>query len=72
MYLSMKSFMDGGHQPNDIILRSTNVNQDGRSSSLTAPNGPSQQSVIKGALEKAVTVPQVLLQKVLLHHALKG
>ena len=28
-----------------VILRSTYVNQDGRSSSLTAPNGPSQQQV---------------------------
>jgi acyl transferase domain-containing protein len=28
-----------------VVLRSTYVNQDGRSSSLTAPNGPSQQQV---------------------------
>lgn len=28
-----------------VLIRSTFVNQDGRSSSLTAPNGPSQQRV---------------------------
>ena len=28
-----------------VMLQSTYVNQDGRSSSLTAPNGPSQQQV---------------------------
>ena len=28
-----------------VVVRSTYVNQDGRSSSLTAPNGPSQQQV---------------------------
>jgi len=28
-----------------VVIRSTYVNQDGRSSSLTAPNGPSQQQV---------------------------
>ena len=33
-----------------LLLPSTEVNQDGRSSSLTAPNGPAQQSVIHGAL----------------------
>ena len=36
-----------------LLLRSTFVNQDGRSSSLTAPNGPSQQAVIRGAIQKA-------------------
>jgi acyl transferase domain-containing protein len=32
-------------------LRSSAVNQDGRSSSLTAPNGPSQQRVIRSTLQ---------------------
>lgn len=44
-----------------IILKATNVNQDGRSSSLTAPNGPSQQRVILGALDIAQLSPQVCL-----------
>ena len=35
----------GNDTTTDIMLRSTYVNQDGRSSSLTAPNGPSQQQV---------------------------
>jgi len=34
------------------VLRSTYVNQDGRSSSLTAPNGPSQQQVGTPSLEQ--------------------
>lgn len=40
-----------------VYLRSTFVNQDGRSSSLTAPNGPSQQAVIQGALKVAALQP---------------
>lgn len=40
------------------VLRSTFVNQDGRSSSLTAPNGPAQQAVIRGALAAADLQPQ--------------
>lgn len=35
----------GNNTTTDVMLRSTYVNQDGRSSSLTAPNGPSQQQV---------------------------
>jgi acyl transferase domain-containing protein len=38
----------GGQGPDDFsgaVLRSSYVNQDGRSSSLTAPHGPSQQQV---------------------------
>jgi acyl transferase domain-containing protein len=38
----------GGQQAdsyNGAVLRTSYVNQDGRSSSLTAPNGPSQQQV---------------------------
>jgi acyl transferase domain-containing protein/surfactin synthase thioesterase subunit/acyl carrier protein/NAD(P)-dependent dehydrogenase (short-subunit alcohol dehydrogenase family) len=35
-----------------ILLNSSAVNQDGRSSSLTAPNGPAQQAVIRSALIK--------------------
>ena len=35
------------------IVRSTAVNQDGKSSSLTAPNGPSQQSLIASCLATA-------------------
>ena len=42
-----------------VYIRSTFVNQDGRSSSLTAPNGPSQQGVIRGALAAAAASPQV-------------
>ncbi|KAK9837058.1 hypothetical protein WJX84_003543 [Apatococcus fuscideae] len=41
-----------------VYIRSTFVNQDGRSSSLTAPNGPSQQGVIRGALAAAAASPQ--------------
>ena len=51
MLLTSQSGGGGGpstaaRQPNGVVvLRSTYVNQDGRSSSLTAPNGPSQQQV---------------------------
>ena len=33
------------------LVRSTVVNQDGRSSSLTAPNGPSQTTLVSTALQ---------------------
>ena len=36
-----------------VVLKSTFINQDGRSTSLTAPNGPSQQRVILGGLAAA-------------------
>ena len=39
------------------ILRSTAVNQDGRSASLTAPNGPSQVKVMKQACREAGIKP---------------
>ena len=39
------------------VIRSTAVNQDGRSSSLTAPNGPAQQEVIRSALAAAGLQP---------------
>ncbi len=35
------------------VVRSSAVNQDGRSSSLTAPNGPAQQAVMRAALVAA-------------------
>ncbi len=36
-----------------LLLASTAVNQDGRSSSLTAPHGPSQQAVVLAATSAA-------------------
>ncbi|KAJ1610357.1 polyketide synthase, partial [Cryptosporidium canis] len=39
------------------VIKSTSVNQDGKSATITAPNGPSQQFVIKNALEKASLFP---------------
>lgn len=44
-----------------LMLRSTFVNQDGRSSSLTAPNGPAQQRVLRGALDAAHALPTNIL-----------
>lgn len=44
-----------------MVLRSTFVNQDGRSSSLTAPNGPAQQRVLRGALDAAHALPTDIL-----------
>ena len=44
-----------------VVLRSTFVNQDGRSSSLTAPNGPAQQGVLRGALQAAGLLPHHIL-----------
>ena len=35
------------------IVASSNVNQDGRSSSLTSPNGPAQSSLIDVAMQRA-------------------
>lgn len=49
----------GGHETTNVVIKSTCVNQDGRSSSLTAPNGPSQKMVIRGALENANALPKV-------------
>lgn len=40
------------------VIRSSAVNQDGRSSSLTAPNGPAQQEVIRKALSLAKLSPE--------------
>ena len=40
-----------------IVLLSSSVNQDGRSSSLTAPNGPAQQDAILTALAAANAAP---------------
>jgi acyl transferase domain-containing protein len=44
-----------------LMMRSTFVNQDGRSSSLTAPNGPAQQRVLRGALDAAHALPHDIL-----------
>ncbi|HET8932534.1 MAG TPA: SDR family NAD(P)-dependent oxidoreductase, partial [Polyangiales bacterium] len=40
------------------LVRSSAVNQDGRSQGLTAPNGPAQQRVIRDALAAARLTPQ--------------
>ena len=53
----------GGHC--GAVLRSTAVNQDGRSSSLTAPNGPSQQRV---SLSCILTQVSTCLSILLLHY----
>lgn len=42
------------------VLKSVNVNQDGRSSSLTAPNGPAQARLISEALVLAQSRPAAL------------
>eukprot|EP01038_Epipyxis_sp_PR26KG_P005861 gene5861-8085_t len=39
------------------IIRSTSVNQDGRSASFTAPNGSSQRELLKSAISKANISP---------------
>jgi acyl transferase domain-containing protein len=39
------------------VIRSSAVNQDGRSSGLTVPNGPAQQALIRRALELASVGP---------------
>lgn len=44
-----------------VMLCSTYVNQDGRSSSLTAPNGPSQQQVWVGAFMSCDNLCNTLL-----------
>jgi len=44
----------------DVILaliRSSAINQDGRSSGITAPNGPAQEAVIREALARAGVAP---------------
>lgn len=58
MHLSLDSLQSGNN--GTVVLKSTYVNQDGRSSSLTAPNGPSQQDVIRGALKGAQAAPKVV------------
>ncbi|WP_437670504.1 type I polyketide synthase [Sorangium sp. So ce131] len=45
-----------GH-PVLALVRSSAINQDGRSQGLTAPNGPSQEQVIQKALENAGLSP---------------
>lgn len=52
---------DGGAEVNApplALVRSTTVNQDGRSSSLTAPNGPSQTALVAAALSRIGALPQ--------------
>lgn len=39
------------------VIRSSAVNQDGRSSGLTVPNGPAQQALIRRAIEQAGIAP---------------
>lgn len=60
MHLSNHINVAGDHEGTNVVVKSSCVNQDGRSSSLTAPNGPSQQMVIRGALENANALPQVI------------
>lgn len=48
------------------VLRSTAVNQDGRSSSLTAPNGPAQAALVAHALSHS-SLDAVALSYVALH-----
>src|SRR5262249_54009197 len=43
--------------PTLALIRSSAVNQDGRSQGLTAPNGPAQERVIRRALETARLSP---------------
>ena len=59
MHLSTYSNTTNGHEVTTVIIKSSCVNQDGRSSSLTAPNGPSQKAVITKAVESAHALPQV-------------
>ncbi|WP_413290698.1 aminotransferase class III-fold pyridoxal phosphate-dependent enzyme [Bdellovibrio sp. HCB337] len=40
------------------VIKSTAVNQDGKSSGLTAPNGSAQEAVIQEALNKAQLLPE--------------
>jgi 3-oxoacyl-(acyl-carrier-protein) synthase/acyl carrier protein len=61
LHLSVPDGASTGLRAGSILLRSTFVNQDGRSSSLTAPNGPAQQRVIRGALDAACAAPAELL-----------
>ena len=39
------------------LIRSTAINQDGRSTGLTVPNGPAQEQVIRDALSRAQLAP---------------
>ncbi|KAH8584213.1 polyketide synthase, partial [Cryptosporidium sp. chipmunk genotype I] len=39
------------------VIKSSSVNQDGKSATITAPNGPSQRFVIRNAIEKANLFP---------------
>ncbi len=45
------------HDPILALIRSTAVNQDGRSSGLTVPNGPAQAALIRQALAQAGVEP---------------
>lgn len=64
---NLKASVFGDHSSSTVVvLKSTYVNQDGRSSSLTAPNGPSQQNVIRGALMVAQLTPKVRHANVLM------
>jgi myxalamid-type polyketide synthase MxaB len=42
------------------LIRSSSVNQDGRSGGLTVPNGPSQEAVIRKALEQGKVDPSLV------------
>jgi len=49
-----------------VVLKSTAVNQDGRSSALTAPNGPAQQIVMRQAMASA-SISSDLLSFIQMH-----
>ena len=61
LVLSLRSSSDSlapsvGAEPS-VIVRSSAINQDGRTASLTAPNGLSQTNLLKTALRKANLSP---------------